>query len=248
MFSNLVRIEVIRLFKSTILKISAAIAMFLLLFIMLVFDAMVELTGNIDISVEGIRDMSYRVLVFEGMFGSLVAVVLGLTVAFTTCNYHKYRLAINIEGAVRSRLKLCLAEICGIAIFVAAINLLIFPALAIVLAGHPESIVMTFFSGNNEVYVIYVSSFAACMFTSLTTYLLSQIIHKVPFAVALSILMSILGMFLSVYSSGFAHGYYDTCGKFAGLIEDIGGFAGLLLPIIIISVIAAVRNRKADRI
>ena len=37
MFSNLVRIEVIRLFKSTILKISAAIAMFLLLFIMLVF-------------------------------------------------------------------------------------------------------------------------------------------------------------------------------------------------------------------
>ena len=145
MFSNLVRIEVIRLFKSTILKISAAIAMFLLLFIMLVFDAVVELTGNIDISVEGIRDMSYRVLVFEGMFGSLVAVVLGLTVAFTTCNYHKYRLAINIEGAVRSRLKLYLAEICGIAIFVAAINLLIFPALVIILAGHPESIVMTFF-------------------------------------------------------------------------------------------------------
>ena len=248
MFGNLVRIEVIRLYKNIILKISAALAAFLMLISLMSSEIILQNGGLRFIRAEEITPVYFHVYFFEVMFESLVMIVAGLTVAFTTCDYYKYRLSVNIEGAIRSRVKLFLSELCGIAIFTAAINLLVFPGLAVILAGHPAEIISVFTSDYDEILSVYFFSFCSCLFVSIIVYLLSKITHKAPVAVLLSILVGIAAVVLLVFTAGFISGSRGE-GVIAGrTIEDVLLGSVILIPVIVLSVIALVNNSKEDRV
>lgn len=248
MFGNLVLIEVIRLYKNIILKISAAVAALLMLISLMVSDVVLQNDGLTFFRTGEITPLYFRVFTFEAMFESLVMIVAGLTVAFTTCDYYKYRLSVNIEGAVRSRVKLFLSEMCGITVFVAAINLLVFPGLAVILAGHPAEIISVFTTDYEEILTVYFFSFCSCLFVSLVIYLLSKITHKAPVAVLLSILVEIAAVVLLVFTAGFISGSPEGVGFAGGLFEEF--FVGIvfLVPLIILSVIVLVNNSKEDRV
>ncbi len=248
MFGNLVRIEVIRLYKNIILKISAAVAVFLMLISLMVSDVILQNGGLRFLGEEYITPVYFRVFSFEVMFESLVMIVAGLTVAFTTCDYYKYRLSVNIEGAIRSRVKLFLSEMCGIAVFTAVINLMVFPGLAVILAGHPAEIISVFASDYDEILTVYFFSFASCLFVSIIVYLLSKITHKAPVAVLLSILVEIAAVVLLVFTAGFISGSRQEGVVDGGPVEDVLLGSVVLIPVIVLSVIALVNNSKEDRV
>ena len=248
MFGNLVQIELIRLTKSTILKISSAVAIFLLFFFLAVSDLLIRFGGLQLIPIENYSSASFKMAIIEVSFQGCVMLVSGLTVAFTTCSYHKYRLAVNIEGAVRSRVKLCLSELTGIAVFVGIVSLFVLPAAALALVGEPVDVIRVFVFDDVSVYYAYAFAFISGMFTSVTVYLLSKIVHNAPAAIALSLLILLAGLVLAIFSAGFIQGYKDAGGNLPSGIEDIIGTAGLLLPIVLLAVIAFLKNKRMDRV
>ena len=248
MFGNLVLIEIIRLYKSVILRISGLIAIFLLFLMTLIGELVVQMGGVEMMPYEDATPIGFKVVMFDVVFQGLAMVVAGMTVAFTTCSYYKNRLAVNIEGAVRSHLKLCLAEICGIIVFVMALNLLVFPGVAVILAGNPSDIALLFANNLGELKDIYLFSCMASLFGSMTVYVLSKIIHNAPVAVILSMFVELLAMILVFFMTGFIKGYEDAGGTLVLGIEDMLCTLVMILPMTVLGIIAFIRNKKADRI
>ena len=246
MFGNLVLIEITRLYNSFILRISGMIAVFILLLMMLVGEVVVQAGGVQMIPIDTTTGF-FRIALFEVQFQGLTMMVAGLTVAHTTCSYYKNRLAVNIEGAVRSRLKLCLSEICGIAVFVIALNLLVFPGIAVILAGNTSEIanLITNISNLKDAYIF---SCMASMFACLIVYMISKIIHNTPVAVILAMLIELLSLVLVIFMTGFIKGYEDAGGALAPGAEDVLCTSVFVLPLVVLGIVALVKEKKVDRI
>lgn len=116
MFSNLIRLNFIRLYKSRVTSVCAYTALALmLLFAFMLFALFGEVFKN---RFNGGADLShFWISLFYIMSSSIVSVVEIVIVGFATCDYYKFRQMINIEGACRSKIKFCLSEIVAILLF-----------------------------------------------------------------------------------------------------------------------------------
>ncbi len=116
MFSNLIRLNFIRLYKSRVTSVCAYTALALmLLFAFMLFALFGEVFKN---RFNGGADLShFWISLFYIMSSSIVSVAEIVIVGFATCDYYKFRQMINIEGACRSKIKFCLSEIVAILLF-----------------------------------------------------------------------------------------------------------------------------------
>ena len=249
MFGNLVQIEFIRLFKSKALKISAAIAVFLLFFVMTLIDY-VQYFGGFEFVIQDstMTAPMFEISVFVMIYSMLSSVVAPVTVIYTTCGYQKARLSVNIEGAVRNRLKLCLSELTGIALMVVILSLLVLPGIGFLcLSYHSEINPLDLIKELDLVY-IFVSMVLSNLYGCLIAYLISKFTSNPMLAAAVSILYSVVSYVGIVYLAGFISGNKESGPFIPNDLREIFFCVVMSIPVIALSTALAVRYKKADRI
>ena len=248
MFGNLVQIELIRLFKSKALKISAAIGAFLIVFVMIVIDYALYLGALDFVDADEISEPLFEVSMFIMTYAMLSALVAPVTVIYTTCGYKKARLSVNIECAIRSRLKLCLSEVTGIGLFVLIINLLVIPAvLLIAVVNHAQVDPVKLVTDLNIIYV-YTAIVLSDMYSCLIAYLISKFTSVSALAMAISLLYSLLSFAVIILLAGFVNGYKGSGLIIPDSIQDLIMYVLLAIPVVAMSTALAVRYRRTDRI
>ena len=251
MFSNLVQIELIRLFKSRILKITALTGLVVWAFWCVVIEFLISLdvTSSFTVSVEGNMPVgAFRLITYIMAFSFVLSVITPLTVIITTCGYYSHRLAVNIEGAVRNRLKLCLAELTGIGIFILALYLLVIPIILALLPGVPADVIHDFFSGDFQIaHVIllgYLGNFGSCA----VVYLISKVFVKALQSLAMSILVGFLSFFMLTVGIGLIGIYSNSAGVLADPIEYLAIVLFVVLPVVLLIIGTVAKFKKEDRI
>lgn len=248
MFGNLVQIEFIRLLRCKALKISAAIGAFMIVFMMTIIDYAVYLGGlffinNGDMSAPMFETSSF--VVFYSMMTSLIAPV---TVIYTTCGYQKARLAVNIECAIRSRLKLCLSEFTGIALFVLLLNLFVIPGVGFLcLSYRNEMNPIELITDLNLVY-LFLSSSLSNLYGCLIAYLISKFTSNSVVAMAVSVLYSVFSYVGIILVAGFVEGNNGINLIIPNNLSELLFYVAFSIPVVVLTIALAVRYKKADRI
>ena len=248
MFGNLVQIELIRLFRNKALKISSIVGAIMLLFFAVVEDFLISL-GALNAEVlKDITPYTFKAILFIASFSSIMSIVVPVNVVYTTCDYQRSRLAVNIEGAIRSRFKLCMAEVTGIFLFIVILDLLVFPGLFLIYITEPVTIVSIWHNDGYDLLEMYGVLTLSVLYTSLVVYLISKFTSKAFYAIALSIIVSILGLVGTIFMTILV----GKAGK-SGIVlssnaVDVIMYMLLALPILVLSLALAVRYRRADRI
>ncbi|MBP5179891.1 MAG: hypothetical protein J6127_01195 [Clostridiales bacterium] len=247
MFFNLVRIELIRLFNNKTLKYTSALGLFIIIFWVAVVDYLMSVS---DISY--IRDVpasSVELVGFVMSFAFAVFIVSVVAVIFTTSDYRRHRLAVNIEGAVRNRLRLYLSEIVGVVFFVAVLNLLVIPGSLIIIASDPAELGGLIDDGINDLLVIYLTLTLGSVYSSVVVYLISRLSSTRIFAIVFSLLYQVVGYLVFAVAVGLFQGYNSTAVQ---QIPDsfINVTIGIILgvPVLLLILASILKNRKADRI
>lgn len=247
MFGNLVQIELIRLLKNKTLKVCAVVGVLIVIFFLMVTELLIISNALATPRLEGLTPAVFRGVMLTTSFMGVMLVVIPVTVVYTTCGYQKARLAVNIEGAVRSRLKLCLSEITGIALFIVMLNLLMFPGLVLLYLSHPSDIVFVANNNWSDILYMYVVSTVSNIYTSLVVYLISKFTSKAPLALALSFLVSAVGFVLTI-AIALVAGSSSSSSIGPSELLDVIMYILLAVPVVVLSIALAVRYRKADRI
>lgn len=208
MFINLVRLNLIRLFKSRATIISTVIFTSITVFYATIFYFLAAesfrhlVLGETDVSTAYIIGSMFL------MFGvATVVPISSIIVVFAVCDYYKFRQMINIEGACRSTTKFCLSEVTAIGLFsfVGAIIPIIFcfignlfdtPKLKI-FTEHTSTLVSVYFY-----LVLAVFSFV------LPVYAISKMFRKK----IISIVIVVLTPFIFAFLYGFLKGLLDGIG------------------------------------
>ncbi len=254
MFVNLVHIELIRLIRNRSLKFSIPTSLFMLICCVGVaefgFDRMVAVRLEFDNTIYGAEVMASLILGFYEIGALLVAAV---STIFATCDYSKYRLAINIEGVERNRLKLYLSEISGILIFV-LISCLIGIPVAVIgsLFGGQGSVLAS--EGRSELLMGYLSvalTFAILSgIVCVTGYLFSRLFKSKAVSFTFVGVDVFVFLILVAVAVGFVQGVNEASNS-AVNIEDIVGITLLvfsLIPLVASGIVLAIKERKSDRI
>ena len=249
MFSNLVRIELIRLFHNKALRFCALGGILVIVIFLVFLEFMVDfgLVNAFEMRNLAVTETDFRYAMLMMSYSFFMTAALPVVVIFTTCEYQTYRLAVNIEGAVRSRLKLCLSEITGIFIFTALVNLLLFPCILLTLSDDPSGIIPFFIDKSNPLIVygiITLSNFFSC----LIVYLVSKFTSKVSLSFAISLLLGIVGIGSATFFAGFISGYTQRGGSLARYADDLSMIQFVAVPLLVLSVALAIKYRKGDRI
>ena len=248
MFGNLVQIELIRLFRNKALKISSIVGAIMLFFFAVVEDFLISM-GALNAEVlKDITPYTFKAILFIASFSSIMSIVVPVNVVYTTCDYQRSRLAVNIEGAIRSRFKLCMAEVTGIFLFIVILDLLVFPGLFLIYITEPSAIVSMWHNDGYDLLEMYGVLMLSVLYTSLVVYLISKFTSKAFYAIALSIIVSILGLVGTIFMTVLV----SKAGK-SGIVlssnaVDVIMYMLLALPILVLSLALAVRYRRADRI
>lgn len=248
MFGNLVQIELIRLLKSRALKISAAIAVFMIIFVMTVADYIRYLGdaaffNNIELTIP-----LFELVTYVGAYALASTIVASVTVIYTTSGYQKARLPVNIEGAIRNRLKLCLSELAGIALFDVLLSLLVLPGVGLMmLALRNDADPQALLSGLDLFYALG-SMVLSQLYGCLVAYLISKFTSNPVLAGSVSVIYTVFTFLGLIFLTGIASVYSDDGPVVPEGIRDALFYTFLLLPIIALSTALAVRYKKADRI
>ena len=249
MFGNLVQIELIRLFKSRILKISLLVGLVIMVFWSVIIEFLISMNAMEFIKIdEAIHMGSFRLIMFIMAFSFVASLVTPLTVILTTCGYYTHRLAVNIEGAVRNRLKLCFAEITGIAIFVLAIYILSIPGVLICLPGLPAEDLHDFFSGDFSMIDILLIGVLGNCGSCVVAYLISKVFVKSFQSIAMSLLVGFLSLFMMTVGVGVVEMYRKSGGSFADAFDNLIMILFVVLPVVLLIIGTVTKFRKVDRI
>ena len=248
MFGNLVQIELIRLIKSTALKISAAIAVFLIFFCMILVDYVQYLGGFAFINNDVLTPPMIEISVFTVIYFMAASVVAPVTVIFTTCSYQTSRLSVNIEGAVRNRLKLCLTELAGIALLDVILSLMMFPVIVIMCLSYRSELNPMDLLSELDIVYMFISMTLSNLYGCLIAYLISKFTSNPMLAMAVSILYSVVSYAGIIFLTGFVSGNGDNGIIIPDSLRDVFFYIVLSIPIIALSIALAVRYKKADRI
>ena len=248
MFGNLVQIELIRLFRNKALKISSIVGAIMLLFFAVVEDFLISL-GALNAEVlKDITPYTFKAILFIASFSSIMSIVVPVNVVYTTCDYQRSRLAVNIEGAIRSRFKLCMSEVIGIALFIVMLNLLLFPGLLLLYISHPADIVFIINNNWSDILSMYAFSCLNNIYICIIVYLISKFTSRAPLALALSLIVSIIGVILTGIASIMVNELVPVDKPGSSAIVDAIMYMLLSVPVVVLSIALAVRYRKADRI
>ena len=191
---------------------------------------------------------SFRLIMFIMAFSFVASLVTPLTVILTTCGYYTHRLAVNIEGAVRNRLKLCFAEITGIAIFVLAIYILSIPGVLICLPGLPAEDLHDFFSGDFSMIDILLIGVLGNCGSCVVAYLISKVFVKSFQSIAMSLLVGFLSLFMMTVGVGVVEMYRKSGGSFADAFDNLIMILFVVLPVVLLIIGTVTKFRKVDRI
>jgi len=254
MFFRLVYIELIRLVKNRSLKLSAFAGLFFVICSSVVVSYGVERMIDLNFY-PGMEQSTSQVLATIYMTYYLVAVCLVtiVTTVFTTCDYSKYRLAVNIEGMARNRFILYLSEIAGIMLFT-IILVLSGVILALLVNLSADKFSVNSFADLKDNLIVYLGS--ATMFYSIARilatigYLVSRVFKSK--AVAFSILgcTIIYYAIITAVSIGFVRGS-NLDSAYNVSFENLVGALALILviiPVVVWIVVLFFVERKRDRI
>lgn len=248
MFGNLVQIELIRLFRNKALKISSIVGAIMLFFFAVVEDFLISM-GALNAEVlKDITPYTFKAILFIASFSSIMSIVVPVNVVYTTCDYQRSRLAVNIEGAIRSRFKLCMAEVTGIFLFIVILDLLVFPGLFLIYITEPVTIVSIWHNDGYDLLEMYGVLTLSVLYTSLVVYLISKFTSKAFYAIALSIIVSILGLAGIIFMTILVGKAGNSGIVLSSNAVDVIMYMLLALPILVLSLALAVRYRRADRI
>ncbi len=247
MFGNLVRIELIRLTRSRVLKASC-LAGVLILSVILSIGYILMTSGSMYMD-DGISPAVLNASVFTVSFTAAVSFVITVTVIYTTCDYRKFRLPVNIEGAVRNRFKLCLSELTGIAVFTALIDLLIIPGIFMSGIGNMPELMSVIRNGDIVPLRVYEGVVSLNMFSCLIVYLISKFTPKAYVSAIFSLLAGITGVVAAFVMKGFAAGYESASGGSLprGLNDIILVFI-LIVPVAALITALGIRAGRTDRV
>lgn len=245
MFGNLVQIELIRLLKSRTLKIGLIAGTFFIIVFSLLIEFLILLGALNTEPLSNISPGIFRNSLFSLCFDFAASAVACVTVVYTTCGYRKARLAVNIECAVRSRIKLYLSELSGIALFILCLHLLVFPVILVNNLVHPSDALFTGWDGYIYNYLLSsLNSFFIC----LVSYLLSKITDKALISLILVLISGIAGFAGLIVISGTLDGLASEAGVLPWHLADGIMTSYFALPVIILVVVLAIKNRRTDRI
>ncbi|MBR1797648.1 MAG: hypothetical protein IJ757_06540 [Clostridiales bacterium] len=248
MFGNLVRVELIRLFHNKALKACGVIGLFLILFYAILADGLISM-GALEIMDMG-DDPSYafKIVLFATSFALAMTIVAPMTVISTTCEYQTLRLAVNFEGTIRNRFKLCLSEITGIVIFVLLLNLLVFPGVLITFLGEPVGFNVLINDDALNPLLIYVGVTLVNLYYCIVVYLISKLVARIPVAVGISVFLGVFEITLLFFGLGITSGIESTGASVPDVVWNVLAFVFLGMPVIVPSIMLAVKYRRTDRI
>ena len=248
MFGNLVQIELIRLFKSKALKISAAIGAFLLIFMMTMIDYLMYLGALFFINNGDMSAPKFEISSFMLFYSMITALIAPVTVIYTTCGYQKARLSVNIEGAIRSRLKLCLSDLTGIALFVLILNLLVIPGVGLLCLVYLNDMnPISLITDLNTIYV-FMSAFLSNMYGCLIAYLVSKFTSNSVLSMSVTMLYSVVSYVVIILLAGFVSGKKGSGLLIPNNLQELLFYVAFMIPVVALSIALAVRYKKADRI
>ncbi|MBO4637962.1 MAG: hypothetical protein J5685_12575 [Clostridiales bacterium] len=141
MFADLVHIELIRITRSRFFLIGLLFLAVLFVYVNLVYP--MTIYGALEkrdfiVEAEPLGDNPYGMqVIMYTLNTSLVSLFCMINTVFSTCDYYKYREFINIRGNVRSRSKICIADMTGL--LIQALCLSILPLIATVFASNYDS-------------------------------------------------------------------------------------------------------------
>ena len=249
MFGNLVRIELIRLFKSRVFRYGLAIGILLMLADILIIDFTVSSGALTFLDNPQYGDaLGFEVFMYLFASGIMVGIVAPVSVIVTTCGYYKHRLAVNIEGANRNRFKLWLSELTGIVIFVAALCIVLIPGLILILIGNPSDIVKVITDREYDLANLTLAVFISTTIMSFFAYLIAKLFIKASVSLALSAVLEILLTVLTILSVGMVASYNQSGHALPGSLEKVFPYIFVIVPFAVVGVLVLIRHRKMDRI
>lgn len=248
MFANLVQIELIRLFRNKALKIGCTVGALMLLFFVVIHDFLVTFGALNMGALQGFSESSFRSTMFVASFSSIMSLIIPVDVVYTTCEYQRSRLAVNIEGAVRNRLKLCLSEITGIFIFIVLLNTLVFPGLLLIFISKPSSLISISDPDGVDILIMILSLVLMQFYTTLIVYLISKFTSKALFALILSLIVSALSVAFIFVIMAFVSRSYANLTFMSVDILDMAIGVLLAVPVVVLIIALAVRYKRVDRI
>lgn len=254
MFLSLVYIELIRLSKNRSLKFGIPASIFLIVCLSFVsmfgLDRM-DTLNVIDIDINNsAKVLSSMFFCFYEMAAILITAV---STVFTTCDYYKYRLAINIEGVERNRFKLCLSELTGIALFIAIICGCGVPFAMLSFLIQVDSSVISL-SVLSEVLLdyLYVATFffVLSLLISVSEYFIAKITKSKGATFASIGALILVYVILIGFCLGFVQGLDSGSDSFSNMsnliICVLVVFA--FIPMVTFAIVLAIKDRKSDRL
>lgn len=254
MFFNLVHIELIRLIRNRSLKFSIPVGLFMLVCCVGIaefgFDRMLALRIELNQTIYGYEVLASLILAFYEVGAVLVAAISSI---FVTCDYCKFRLAVNIEGVERNRFKLYLSEIVGILIFVFISCLM----------GVPVAIIGSLFGGQGSIlssagcvelikgYIEVALTF--CLIGGIicvTGHIVSRLFKSKTVAFTFVGIATPLYLMILITAAGFVKGVNEAS-IYAVNVERIIGAAMIvlsLIPLLVNGVALVIKERKSDRL
>ena len=216
MFINLVRIGLLKLtknrtFRAGIIGIPALFFLVIISFNILLVWTRIYLDYGDTFTGGGITEWQQKGFIVALY---ITSVFLLLDVIIVICDYYEYRQVINIEGAIRSRVKLCLSEIAAVFIFsfIAAFYTMVLSFAGVIRDGVENFILCVYPVVTLKTYI----ASALTMFdTALPAVFLSKLIRKKLPVVVLYISYHFLASILIVALSTIAE--YGTAGSSVSL-------------------------------
>lgn len=248
MFGNLVQIELLRLYRNKALKIGGTAGALMLLFFVVMEDFLVTFGALDTVALSGISESSFRATIFITSFAAVMQIVIAVDVVYTTCDYQRSRLAVNIEGAIRNRLKLCLSEITGIFLFTCILNAFVFPGLLLIFITEPYKLSLIAGDIGSDILIMIASLTLMQLYTMLVVYLISKFTYKALFALVLSLVVSFLGITASFFIMAMVNRLSSDATFMNINIIDVAIFILMAVPIVVLTIALAVRYKRMDRI
>lgn len=216
MFSNLVHLNYLRLVKCRYLPAAISVVIIAILFDFTVFHfTIVRTILNSNFSSEYFANVDYAhwhqisvgtvsivFLTFLGIFATI----------FSTCDFFKYRLFVNIQNYVHNNVKYCLSEFGALLLF-SSITALFFMIILALLSLFDSELI---FNNIYRTVAIFATSSMVFFYFSLPALFLAKVFKKV----GLTVLTYILGYFGGAFVAGFIAGFLSVdTGEFSYMTE-----------------------------
>ena len=201
MFTNLVRIQQIRFYKSRAFQLGAVATVLAAAFVWFISFGMYVDAGIIESASEG-NHVYYQTSSGQ-IFSMMLTIFCVVNITFMVCDYYKYRTMVNIAGSVHNRFKRLAADIAGVFLTAPVISLSVLLAMALGVIGDGWQNLFAKLYPRGLMW-IYIGTVITMLCAMMKTVALSKIFRKKGAVISVYYLINLAEIFAMGIASGFS--------------------------------------------